>query len=127
MSKYKYFGTSKQPYEFKECQNCSNKFWILKTGKFCSQSCSKQGSNNPNYRGGLKFKGTMEEYKAYHHHVKRKRGIAKGCKFGCSSKSRYHWANLTGKYEDPNDYIELCPSHHYEFDSGKITLEQLMG
>lgn len=29
----------------------------------------------------------------------------------------YHWANLTGKYEDPSDYTRMCASCHRKFDA----------
>lgn len=31
----------------------------------------------------------------------------------------YHWANVTGDYANPEDYIRLCAPCHYRFDLNK--------
>ena len=32
------------------------------------------------------------------------------------SDKNYDWANLTGHYDDPNDYKRMCRSCHWKYD-----------
>ena len=57
--------------------------------------------------------GDNVSYFAAHKRVRKVRGAPQLCsRCGTTSAKRYDWANLTGKYADPSDYIRLCKSCH---------------
>lgn len=63
------------------------------------------------------FKGEAAGYKAMHLRVSRLRGRAIYCVNDPTHiSSRYEWANLSGKYGDPSDYISLCKPCHVNLD-----------
>jgi hypothetical protein len=57
-------------------------------------------------------------YIASHNRVKRLFGRATCCtECGSADESKkYDWANLTGNYEDPSDYRQMCKSCHRRYD-----------
>jgi len=112
---YRYFGKSKRPYEFKACAHCGENSWILTTGRYCSRECQGYGVARPK-----KFTGTITEYKRYHKRVYDRRGRASSCVNGCEA-TRYEWANLTGRYEDPEDYQAMCVLCHRRMDVGQLS------
>ncbi len=67
-------------------------------------------------------------YGSFHRHVRVIRGTPAHCEHcGNTDRSiRYEWANLTGQYADPNDYIRLCKRCHMRFDNvpAKITADK---
>ncbi len=71
------------------------------------------GSKNPGW------KGENVSYTQHHNRVRQLRGTPQICEV-CGSendpKTIYDWANLTGKYEDPNDYKRMCRSCHSKYD-----------
>jgi hypothetical protein len=108
-------STSIKTYRLRTCASCGQIDNVRTDNKAEScRSCSKKNSKNPNF-GDVKFTGTITEYKRYHMRVTRKRGKASKCMNGCIS-SMYHWANISGKFEDINDYQEMCPKCHNKFD-----------
>ena len=66
----------------------------------------KLGPKNINWRGD------DISYRGIHKWVERQLGKAIKCVKNPSHKStRYHWANVSGKYKrDLNDFRQLCPS-----------------
>lgn len=65
------------------------------------------------------WKGNNAGYAAFHKRVEAKYGKPKICVV-CKTKSpdkRYEWANLTGKFNDLNDYQRMCCACHRKFDS----------
>lgn len=66
------------------------------------------------------WKGSAASYKAFHLRVNSERGKAK--EYGCSMCGRtdsdvcYDWANLSGNYDDINDYAPMCRSCHRKYD-----------
>jgi hypothetical protein len=57
-------------------------------------------------------------YSACHAHLRRIRGKANHCEV-CGSwepGKKYEWANLTGNYEDPRDYKQMCVPCHKRHD-----------
>jgi hypothetical protein len=73
----------------------------------------QSGEKNP------QWKGDAASYSALHLRVQRVRGKPKCCAC-CDAKdsdTRYEWANLTGHYEDINDYIRLCVLCHRRLDA----------
>ena len=78
-----------------------------------------------NYREGpdhYAWKGDDVGYFAAHHRVRRIRGKAISCVWGCES-AQYTWANLTGNYADPQDYASMCQSCHMRFDNARRSME----
>lgn len=50
---------------------------------------------------------------------------AKRCKphaSKCGSENKVEWANISHKYLNVDDFIELCHRHHAQFDRGIISL-----
>lgn len=72
----------------------------------------------------------FDEYAATRAHAKirRIRGRADYCVFGCTlrpsgwSIRRFHWANLTGDYDNPDDYAAMCPSCHSRYDGARRSM-----
>ena len=67
------------------------------------------------------WKGSHAGYQAFHRRLDATKGKPRYCEVcGTSDHSRtYDWANLTGRYDDPNDYKRMCRSCHWKYD-GKI-------
>lgn len=64
------------------------------------------------------WKGDNATSYAFHTRVRRLFGDPKKCSTcGTADQSkRYHWANLTGNYEDPLDYKRMCVKCHRAYD-----------
>lgn len=64
------------------------------------------------------WKGDKAGYAALHYRVENMRGKPQECGVcGETKKQKYEWANLTGKYEDVNDYKRMCCSCHAKYDN----------
>ena len=64
------------------------------------------------------WKGDNATYAAFHYRVEAKYGKPKKCSV-CKIKDtnvRYDWANLTGHYENVDDYARMCRSCHRRYD-----------
>ena len=65
------------------------------------------------------WRGNAAGFAALHLRVKAARGKPSRC--ACCDTTdpsvRYHWANLTGHYEDVYDYARLCASCHLRLDA----------
>ena len=65
------------------------------------------------------WKGDDASYGAFHLRVEASRGKPSRC--ACCDTTdlsiTYHWANLSGHYEDIRDYARLCPSCHRRLDA----------
>lgn len=61
-------------------------------------------------------------YKAYHYRVGKTRGKPSFCVM-CESSVECHWANVSGEFSNPYDYIRLCPSCHARFDKKENNLK----
>jgi hypothetical protein len=73
------------------------------------------GSNNDSWRGDA------AGYQAQHLRVETVRGKPASC-FRCGKHDaglRYEWANLTGCYEDTDDYERMCVPCHRQYDSAR--------
>jgi hypothetical protein len=63
-------------------------------------------------------------YSRYHANVR----SIKGCPHKCevcgedSPRKWYEWANLTGNYDDPNDYKRMCRVCHRKHDKNRVML-----
>jgi hypothetical protein len=64
------------------------------------------------------WKGDQAGYAGFHRRVEKARGKPKECR-RCGERdpdARYDWANLTGHYEDVDDYERMCVSCHRRYD-----------
>lgn len=66
------------------------------------------------------WKGDSATYSAFHRRVESVRGKPAIC-FACGDMSKpiYEWCNLTGKYEDVNDYMRMCRKCHRQYDKNR--------
>jgi hypothetical protein len=65
------------------------------------------------------WKGDEAKYLALHTRLYRRRGKPSYCA-ACDSRDPagdYEWANLTGRYEDPSDFVRLCVRCHRRLDA----------
>ena len=62
------------------------------------------------------------KYGALHYRVMKKYGKAKYCSnTDCSGRSnKFDWANVSGRYLDEEDYIQLCRSCHVKLDKNWV-------
>lgn len=103
-------------YEKRLCEQCNEEFFARRSrpstqSRFCSIACSRIGENNPAWRG------SNVGYRGAHIRVAKVRGKASFCtRADATCSQTYHWANLTGHYEDVMDYESMCVSHHRRFD-----------
>lgn len=59
-------------------------------------------------------------YAALHKRVEVARGRPRRCeRCGVDEDRRYEWANLTGHYEDVDDYQRMCAKCHRRFDAAR--------
>lgn len=66
-----------------------------------------------------KWKGDAATYFPKHRRVERRFGKPKKCCL-CGTENPslwYDWANLTGNYNDPNDYKRMCRKCHRKYDA----------
>jgi hypothetical protein len=61
--------------------------------------------------------------------MKALKGSPKKCEICGESetKKHYDWANLTGNYEDPNDYKRMCRSCHWKYDKKSTNFKGARG
>lgn len=70
------------------------------------------GENNDSWKGDGAGK------QAFHRRLYAKFGKPKKCsKCGSVKSKHYDYANLTGNYQDVNDYAPMCRSCHWVFDN----------
>lgn len=76
----------------------------------------------------------MSRYREQHKGVELSRGRPRFCE-GCGKDghepphyyeggAEFEWANLTGRYDDPQDYVRLCVACHRKHDARKLHDEQ---
>lgn len=113
VAKYRYKpGDTKHPQEQVTCELCGTVAWVKKGSRFCSKSCAQSGSNNSVWRG------EGAGYLALHGRVYRKRGPAREFVCACGKQAR-EWANLTGHYDDTQDYTAMCSKCHHRYDAAR--------
>lgn len=111
---------TKKPYTPKTCVSCG----VLKmmqtraSAVFCSKRCSKLGDKNPQWT-------QTPKYITQHQRVYVARGVAISCVWGCESDN-YHWANLTGDYDDIWDFAAMCASCHGRYDGARDKCEDFI-
>ena len=63
------------------------------------------------------WKGDNATYQALHLRVGTVRGKPSRCSACEKTEGRFEWANMTGRYEDPFDYVRLCARCHRLIDA----------
>jgi hypothetical protein len=91
--------------------------------------CRKAAPRNQKKYLNNNWKGDKASYAAFHYRMKALRGSPKKCEV-CNTvdlKRTYDWANLTGKYDDPNDYKRMCRSCHWKYDRKHLNFKGAIG
>lgn len=112
----------KHPYVRKECSTCGKRtMQKTKSKGFCSRSCAKVGELNPTWNENSIYKHeSQSRIVAWHKAVYDARGRPSLCEHcGLFEERMYHWANISGDYEDVLDYVRLCVPCHSRFDRKK--------
>lgn len=66
------------------------------------------------------WKGSEATYAALHYRVEAERGKPSLCQVcGTMDNRIYEWANLTGRYDDINDYMRMCRPCHRQYDKNR--------
>lgn len=94
---------------------CSRHYQRQLAGKPLDAERDQWGERNPTWIGD------QAGYAALHTRVHRRRGMPKRCeRCGTQDPSKtYEWANLTGNYQDPDDYERMCKSCHNRYDASR--------
>lgn len=117
----------------RNCEYCNEEFVritspsMLKRGraKYCNRKCSALANKNwlktiePNTgSSNYLWKGDKASYRTIHAWVTYHMGKPKRCFIcGDSTKSRYEWANASGKYNRTvDDWVRLCVQCHRNGD-----------
>lgn len=77
---------------------------------------NQRGVSNPAYRVD------STNYDTMHRRVESRRGRARTHLCYCGSTAR-DWANLTGSYEDTDDYAAMCRPCHRRYDDARRSME----
>lgn len=65
------------------------------------------------------WKGDAAGYAALHLRVATNRGKPSLCERCGTTEGRFEWANLSGNYQDTNDYARMCVTCHRRFDAAR--------
>jgi hypothetical protein len=80
---------------------------------------NQYGEKNSSWRGS---DATYQGFHARLYHLKGHPQYCETCRTTNPAKS-YDWANMTGRYDDPDDYKRLCRSCHFKYDNLRRRLE----
>lgn len=73
-----------------------------------------------------KWKGDDATKYAFHRRLYARYGKPSMCgKCGTDAAGHYDYANLTGKYEDIDDYMPMCRSCHWKFDNKIANIKRM--
>lgn len=80
--------------------------------------CRKAAPRNQKTINNNNWKSDNVGYAAFHKRIQKLKGLPQYCEIcGTTEKNKtYDWANLSGKYNDPNDYKRMCRSCHWKHD-----------
>lgn len=86
--------------------------------KHSTRTIKKIKQNIPSGEDHHMWKGDLASYSSLHHWVRRHLIKSDTCT-KCLKKCKTHWANKSREYRrDLEDWLELCPKCHGEYDSG---------
>jgi len=91
---------------------------LNRTKQFICRKAKELGLTDPTRLKPYAIKKDSDPYWRYHARVRSKRGSPKLCQVCGENDKRkwYDWANLTGNYDDPDDYMRMCRRCHREYD-----------
>ncbi len=95
-----------------------------RTKQFMCRQAKALGLTNQKSPKPYAEKEGSNPYNKYHARVRSLRGAPKMCE-ACGEDrplKQYDWANMTGEYENPNDYKRLCKKCHRKYDKNRPTL-----
>lgn len=72
---------------------------------------------NQQLESNRNWKGSTATYAALHKRVEAARGKPSRCARCPETQGRFEWANLTGRYDDIDDYERLCKACHIRLDT----------
>lgn len=108
--------------ENRKCKVCGKQFNTTITeikkggGKFCSRECWYKLNKEKNMWNWKEEKS----YNALHQFIKRKLGNPKYCEHCKTTKGKFHWSNISGRYlKDVTDWQRLCVKCHSKYDFEK--------
>lgn len=90
----------------------------FKKGKPSIEFAKKRDENRPRGERAYQWKGEDVGYRDIHHWIEKQLGKPMRCQ-DCkdSTRSRYHWANVSGEYKrDIIDWKRLCVPCHMKLD-----------
>lgn len=112
-----YLPGDKVPREWITCKDCGNRALVRLGGQgYCSKECASKHRTGEAHPA---WKGDEAGYHPKHARVYRVRGKADHCSV-CGRDDdaiTYHWANLTGNYDDIWDFAPMCPACHGAYDA----------
>lgn len=72
------------------------------------------------------WKGDQASIYAFHRRLYSRFGNPEQCSVcGTRDSENYDYANLTGKYEDINDYAPMCRSCHWKYDNKILNIKHM--
>jgi hypothetical protein len=87
---------------------------LMRRHGLCAREATPRDQRGPHNNA---WKGDTATYQALHLRVQTARGVPSLCAHcGTTTARRFEWANLTGRYEDTDDYVRLCCSCHHKMD-----------
>ena len=100
---------------------------LKRTKQFICRKAKVLGLTNPSHLKPYAVKENSDPYHKHHARVRSKNGAPKLCQVcGENDKQKwYDWANLTGNYDDPDDYMRMCRRCHREYDKKRKTKGEL--
>jgi hypothetical protein len=93
-------------------------FGLFKQNGYTPRVAAKRNQYGPN---NSSWKGDKATYAALHYRVEAQRGKPSQCS-ECGRTGAgaiYEWANLTGNYQDVNDYARMCRDCHRSYDKNR--------
>ena len=82
----------------------------------------QRGVNNSSW------KGDKAGYAAFHRRLYSKYGKPTKCtQCGTEDSKHYDYANLTGNYQDLDDYAAMCRSCHWKYDKKILNIKHMRG
>jgi len=97
---------------------CCSQDYVFRYMKIHGIKARKAAKRNQRGSANANWVGDDICYKAAHQRVYAVRGRPNQCEH-CKTtdlSKRYDWANKSGRYYDPYDYIRLCRSCHCKYD-----------
>ena len=106
-------------YIWKICPQCKELKPVGVNRVTCSPKCRGQSdANKINLHDRTVYQElSKQDYLKFHTRLWKARGKASKCIYGCT-EGPFQWANISKRYGDIDDYIELCVFHHIEMDRG---------